>query len=287
MTYTDPENEWLNMVAHDLKTPINAVRGCLELVQQLGPLNERQKHFADRAFAGLQRMEHLVSRLLDISWIDADMQLDLAACDLRALINETVDMLQETAKSRQIEVYLSFDSKIDTVVADAQRLGQVLDNLISNAIKYNRDAGQVWIKATHEPDFILVSVRDTGIGISPEDQLHVFDRFFRSRQGVALKIEGSGLGLAITRSIVQKHLGRIWLESKVDEGTTFYFTLPLNAEGSDSNEGAGEFSQTSGEGAERREPLRRELASEESDVVNDDIQETREYTQVDSSSDDL
>src|SRR5215475_11472090 len=91
----DPNSEWLNTVAHDLKTPINSVRGCIELVKQLGPLNERQEHFATRAMAGLQRMEHLVSRLLDISWVDAEVDLDLTTVSLQSAVDEAVNLLDE------------------------------------------------------------------------------------------------------------------------------------------------------------------------------------------------
>ncbi|HSS97280.1 MAG TPA: histidine kinase dimerization/phospho-acceptor domain-containing protein [Terriglobales bacterium] len=106
----DPDSEWLNTVAHDLKTPINSVRGCIELVKQLGPLNERQEHFASRAMAGLTRMEHLVSRLLDISWADADIALDLSAVSLKAAIEEAVNLLEEMAATRNISISIQVDS---------------------------------------------------------------------------------------------------------------------------------------------------------------------------------
>jgi signal transduction histidine kinase len=281
---SDPNSEWLNTVAHDLKTPINSVRGCIELVKQLGPLNERQEHFASRAMAGLQRMEHLVSRLLDISWADANVELDLSAVSLKAAIEEAVNLLEEMASTRSIVVSIQVDSRIGRLLIDARRIAQVLDNLISNAIKYNRDGGEVKIAANHQGDHILISVGDTGLGISEEDQPRVFERFFRSRQGVALKIEGSGLGLAITEAIVQKHGGRIWFESVLDEGTTFYFTLPLSSQLADGDDAFEELSQGLAESADNGIPHTHDIALESPDSVDDNVQENRARNHFDETS---
>lgn len=274
----DPKADWLNTVAHDLKTPINSVRGCIELVQQLGPLNERQQHFSDKALNGLQRMEHLVARLLDISWLDAGMALELVECELATLILDVVDMLRDSAERRGITVHMQLDDRLGLIQADPPRLLQVVDNLVSNAIKYNRDGGQVWIQARREADRVVVSVSDTGIGISTEDQPRVFEWFFRAREGVALKIEGSGLGLAITRAIVHKHGGHIWLESTAGQGTTVFFSLPLEI--SEGGERVDEAHQPAGEGADNRDGYRLHVSSEEHDAVDDTLQEQREMSRV-------
>ncbi|MBZ0278668.1 MAG: HAMP domain-containing histidine kinase, partial [Anaerolineae bacterium] len=191
MLSSDSMAEWLNVVAHDLKTPIGSVRSCVDLIQQLGELNEKQQQFANRAMAGLDRMEHLVSRLLDISWIDANMRLELSACDLQALIQETIDLHHDVARTRNIALRVDFASDVEPVQLDIRRMAQVMDNLVSNAIKYNQDGGGVDIVVTNERDSVLVKVRDTGMGISADDQKRVFDRFFRARDGVRKKIEGS------------------------------------------------------------------------------------------------
>jgi signal transduction histidine kinase len=280
----DPNSEWLNTVAHDLKTPINSVRGCIELVKQLGPLNERQEHFAERAMAGLQRMEHLVSRLLDISWTDANLELDLSPVSLKTAIGEALNLLEEMAATRNIPVSVEVDSRIGHLLLDSRRIAQVLDNLISNAIKYNHDGGAVKITASHQGDHVLVGVQDTGLGISDEDQPRIFERFFRSRQGVALKIEGSGLGLAITEAIVQKHGGRIWFESELDKGTTFYFTLPLSSQLADGEDEFEEMSQELAESFDNQVLQTRDAALEEADSVDDSFQEKRVRDHIDESS---
>jgi two-component system phosphate regulon sensor histidine kinase PhoR len=285
MESRDTTSEWVHTVAHDLKTPINAVRGCIELVQHSGPLNEKQEHFVNRAMAGLQRMEHLVSRLLDISWLDADAPLDLGDVHIGAVVQEANDLLKDMAEQRGITVHIHVDKNVGTIVADSRRLIQVMDNLLSNAIKYNQKGGEVRVDVTRQADAVQVSVYDTGIGISETDQAHVFDRFFRAHNGVKRKIEGSGLGLAITQGIIEKHRGSIWVESRLDEGTTFFFTLPLTRETSEGFDSDGEVAQK-GEGPEGRVIRSGDLASEERDVVNDNLQENRELPQMDSTGDD-
>ncbi|MBA3871276.1 MAG: HAMP domain-containing histidine kinase [Anaerolineae bacterium] len=227
MTKSDSSNEWLDTVAHDLRTPINLVYGCLDVIQSLGPLNEKQLHYLDRAFAGLKRMEHLIARLRDISWVDSTVPLELTEINLSDLIAEAVDLLLESAEQQNVKVRTNLTLNIETIRVDAARLAQVMDNLLSNAIKYNRQGGTVLIHAVQENDSVVVMVQDTGIGIAKDDQPHVFDRFFRAPEGVRLKIEGSGLGLAITQGIVQRHGGRIWVESELNVGSSFYFSLPL------------------------------------------------------------
>jgi len=236
MTKSDSSNEWLDTVAHDLRTPINLVYGCLDVIQNLGPLNEKQLHYLNRAFAGLKRMEHLIARLKDISWVDSTVPLELSEINLSDLVDEVVDLLAEAAEQQNVKVRVSVSPSIGTIRVDAVRLAQVMDNLLSNAIKYNRLGGTVVIRAEQEDDSVIVMVQDSGIGISSDDQPHVFDRFFRAPEGVRLKIEGSGLGLAISQGIIQRHGGRIWVESESNVGSTFYFSLPRIISGEISTE---------------------------------------------------
>ena len=203
---------------------------------------------------------------------------------LKSAIEEAVNLLEEMAATRNITVSIQVDSRIGRLLVDGRRIAQVLDNLISNAIKYNRDEGTVTITAAHQGDQILITVQDKGLGISKEDQPRIFERFFRSRQGVALKIEGSGLGLAITESIIQKHGGRIWFESLLDEGTTFYFTLPLSSQLADGEDEFEELSQGLAESSDNSIPYAHDVALEEPDSVDDSLQENRVRNHRDESS---
>ncbi len=228
MTNSDSSTEWLDTVAHDLRTPINLVYGCLDVIQNLGPLNEKQLHYLDRAFAGLKRMEHLIARLKDITWVDSSTPLDVVEINLSSLIGDAIDLLLELAEQREVKIRVNISPEITVIKGDGMRLAQVMDNLLSNAIKYNRQGGTIVVGARQQGDSVVVMVQDSGIGISEEDQPHVFDRFFRAPEGVRLKIEGSGLGLAISKGIVQRHGGRIWVESAPSVGSTFYFSVPLS-----------------------------------------------------------
>lgn len=233
MSKSDASNEWLDTVAHDLRTPINLVSGCLDVIQSLGPLNDKQQYYLNRAFAGLKRMEHLIARLKDITWVDSNAPLEVSLVNVEHLITEAVDLLLEAAEQREVNIRIHVSKELDMLKADAARIAQVLDNLLSNAIKYNRQKGQVVVTAAPNPDGILFMVQDTGIGIAADDLPHVFDRFFRASASVQLKIEGSGLGLAISKGIVERHGGRIWVESELKVGSTFYFFLPttVNVDG--------------------------------------------------------
>ncbi len=279
--------EWLQMVAHDLKSPVNSVSGALDMVEHLGPLNEKQQHYVKRAFAGLRRMEHLISRLLDISWVDGEGPLELRDVYVPAMVAEVIDMLQEVAEQRRVTFEVDIPEDVGSIPADGTRLIQVFDNVFSNAIKYNREGGVVRVRVTRDHRHILVSVADSGIGISPHDQPHVFERFYRAAEGVRLKIEGSGLGLAISQGILARHGGRIWVESQLGEGSVFHFTLPLSQTMADGDDGSDDTLPSLGEGNDGRPSARRPFASEILDPVNDDIQEKRDSAPQDAAGDEL
>lgn len=285
MTNDDLPFDLLRLVAHEMKTPLNAVQGFIELVELGGPLTERQKHFCDRALSGLDRMDHLVSALLEMAKLEGDVNLNFVDCDLRALILTTIDMVENLAVRRGIRIYVDVAPDVEWVSGDPQWLGQVITNLLSNAIKYNRDEGEVWVTASSDSDFISISVRDTGYGILPDEQERVFNWFFRSRSVDKSKIEGTGLGLAITKSIVQKHHGHIWLESIPDVGSTFSFTLPRRIRKSEGYHREVEFAASAGEGDDGERISMPEISIEESDAIDDNLQEASGASETDSSDD--
>jgi Histidine kinase-, DNA gyrase B-, and HSP90-like ATPase len=158
---------------------------------------------------------------------------------------------------------------------DRRRIYQVVDNLVSNAIKYNLDGGQVTVQLQGGLEEAVISVKDTGIGIHRKDQARIFERYFRARDGIEKKIEGSGLGLAITRAIVERHGGRIWFDSRSGEGTTFFVSLPLIPEPTPEslNPVLAEDMRSGGESAEAYRYRTSSYPSEASDVVDDRSQE--------------
>jgi two-component system phosphate regulon sensor histidine kinase PhoR len=286
MLYSDPREELLHTIVHQLKTPIHAARGCIELVQNLGPLTERQAHFAERAIASMDRMEQLVSRLLDLAWIEGGMKLELTDCDLGAVISSVADSLAGMAAGRQIAIELDLDDSLGLALADVERVTQVVENLVGNAVKYNREGGSVAIKAFGERDYVQVSVRDTGIGIPVDDLDRVFDRFYRSRLGVENGIEGTGLGLAIVQAIIREHGGDIRVESEEGVGTTFTVMLPRKPRLSKGSDSLLETKPKAGKKRSARKPQDSERSSESSDSVDDNLQEAREDAEEDDSRDD-
>ncbi|MBC7814986.1 MAG: HAMP domain-containing histidine kinase [Burkholderiales bacterium] len=282
----DSVADLMNITAHELKTPIGAVKGCIELLQQLGPLTDRQTHFAERALAILQHMEHMVSEMLDMGRLDSKQALNLVECDLRVVFEDALNMQGEVAEAREITLHKSIELGANLLMADAGLVAQVVNNLVSNAVKYNRNGGEVWLTASGDDLFVTISVRDTGLGISPEEQPRVFERFFRARETAALRIEGSGLGLAITEAIVRKHGGRIKLDSTPGKGSTFTVILPRRP----LKDGTGkDLDEDGGAVVERSESHHRttehEKASEAIDAVSDSTQEPRGRATGDSQSD--
>lgn len=280
------EADLLSVVSHDLKTPIYAVRGFIELVRNTGELNERQQYFCDRALAGLDKMQHLVVSLLDMTSAENGLHFQFAECDLGVIIDETVSMLEPLILKRQMTVHQDVDSDLAMVWGDDGRLGQALMNLIGNALKYNPDGGHVWITAINQPDAVRVSVRDSGPGIAPDEQGHVFEAFYRAASAQAGKRDGSGLGLAITQAIIQQHQGEIWVESASGVGSTFSFSLPRYRPSSrNAEDRVAQLRQTLGEGREAGYAGTHEGAIELSDAVDDNAQEASGFTESDSSSD--
>ncbi len=225
------DSELISIVAHDLKTPIVATRGFIELVEYSGELNERQQYYIQRAYAALHRMEQLIVGILDFARIaSGGATLDLGLVDIRQLIVESYEFLNDIAQQQQVTLHLELgeDTPVE-VPADKNLLRHLINNLISNAIKYNRKEGHVWVTLQAGPQAVRVDVRDTGIGIDKKDQSRIFDQFERvvKQTQDGEKIEGTGLGLAICQAVVQMHGGKIWVESTPNQGSTFSFILPI------------------------------------------------------------
>jgi two-component system phosphate regulon sensor histidine kinase PhoR len=229
MTNTNPyDKDLINVLAHDLRTPINSVRGFIEVASFSGPLSDRQKQMLDRAMSALDRMESLISDVLELSQVDSDMPMSVTECDMRHIVGESVSMMEGAAEAKQVSIDLDMPTNLPMLHADENRIKQVVNNLVGNAIKYNRDEGQVWIRVTTPEDKLNLEVEDTGFGIAEEDLPLIFDRFYRTTLGARKRISGSGLGLAIVKTIVEQHGGKISVQSEVDKGSIFTVILPLN-----------------------------------------------------------
>ncbi len=224
------KSEFISTVSHELRTPMTSIKGYADLLMlgMAGPLSDQQKHFIGIIRNNAERMVALVNDLLDISRIESGrVQLDLRAVHIHEVVGQVVSTLQGRAQNKNIALQVNVPETLPPVWGDSNRVAQILTNLVSNAIQYTPPGGRVTVSAHPNGDMLEVSIADTGIGISKEDQRKIFDRFFRADDPLVQETPGTGLGLPITASLVQMHGGQIWVESELGEGSTFTFTLPL------------------------------------------------------------
>lgn len=220
------KSEFVATVSHDLRTPLTTIQGYIELLPRVGPLNEQQQDFIQRAHNSMLAITELIGDLLDIGRIEAGFDLEMAPCNLIQVIEETIRDAQPQAQEKLQELRWKSPGTLPLVRGNSRTLRQVMDNLLSNAIKYTREGGWIEVSASHENGYIVVRVADNGIGIPPEEQPYIFDRFYRVKSDETADIRGTGLGLSIVKVVIEKHNGRVWVESKPGVGSTFSFVLP-------------------------------------------------------------
>jgi signal transduction histidine kinase len=223
------KSEFLANMSHELRTPLNAIIGFSEVLSErmFGEINEKQAEYIGDILQSGQHLLSLINDILDLSKIEAGrMELELSDFDLPNTIENTLTLVRERAVRRGIELGRSVDEHLGVVRADERKVKQVLLNLLSNALKFTPEGGRIDVRAAVRDGTAEISVTDTGVGISPEDQEAVFEEF-RQVGTAAKKVEGTGLGLAISRKFIELHGGRIWVESQFGKGSTFAFTLPL------------------------------------------------------------
>jgi len=230
-TVNDEKNQFLGMAAHDLRTPLNLILMNSQLMHSgvLGELNEKQIKFFSIIESSSEFMVRLIDDLLDISKIESGkLELNLQSTDLISLVKHNVELNSVLAEEKQIELLFSYDEHLPKIMIDAHKIEQVLNNLISNAIKFSYPQSTIEIHVTRSENNAVISVRDKGQGI-PADEL---DKLFKPFEKSSVKgTEGeksTGLGLIIVRKIVEGHQGEIWVESEVGKGATFYVSLPIN-----------------------------------------------------------
>lgn len=216
-------------VAHELRTPLSVLQGNLRaILDDVYPLDKQEVALL---FDETRILGRLVEDLHELALAEAgQLQLHWREANVGALIAAALARFQPAAESREVTLGSQVADNLPTIQADPDRLAQILNNLLTNALRHSLTGGQVTILAEAKPDHLEIAVQDTGEGITPEDLEHVFDRFWRADRSRSRDSGGSGLGLAITRGLVEAHGGRIWAESAVGEGARFTFLLPLASE---------------------------------------------------------
>jgi GAF domain-containing protein len=223
------KSEFLASMSHELRTPLNAIIGFSDVLLQgmFGETNEKQTEYLRDILASGEHLLSLINDILDLSKIEAGrMELDVAAFDLPTAIDDALLLMRERASRRGITLERHVDERPGEIRADQRKVKQVLLNLLSNAVKFTPEGGRVDVRVGLANGTAEISVTDTGIGIAPEDHDAVFEEF-RQVGTADKKAEGTGLGLALAKKFVELHGGRIWVNSEVNRGSTFTFTLPM------------------------------------------------------------
>jgi PAS domain S-box-containing protein len=222
---------FVSMVSHELRTPLNSVHGFIDLLLQghMGELNEEQRMYLGYAQEGVQQLISIVQDILFMTRSDlGQFEIKQQEVQMRVLARQVISGMQPQASKASVVLSAEIPPDVPLLYVDPQRIKQVLNNLISNAIKYTPPGGTISISASRlSEEWVMLSVIDTGYGILTEDRPHVFERFYQSNQREQSRMGGYGLGLSIARLIVEQHGGTISFESVLEQGTTFYFTVPV------------------------------------------------------------
>jgi len=221
------KDEFVALVSHELRTPLTSIIGYLEMVleQDAEPLTTGQRQFLSTVSRNVERLATLVNELLFLVQADAGrLQLTLAEADINQLLTEATEAAQPAANAKQIELTLEA-GLLAPAVCDRGRIAQLVDNLVSNAVKFTPQGGRVEVKAAQDGSAIALSVSDTGIGIPADELPRLFGRFFRASSATTNAIPGTGLGLAISQAIAEAHNSTITVQSTLAQGSTFRLRL--------------------------------------------------------------
>jgi signal transduction histidine kinase len=222
------KDEYVQRVTHDIKGHLAAIQSCLDVVARmmLGPLNEKQAEFINRADNRTRKLTAFVRTLLKLTRMRLSSELPMYAFSLNSTVSSSLASVEIKANDKTIAVKHSVQTTLDQIFGNEFSIEEVITNMLLNAIKYTPENGTVELNAKDDGDFALFEISDTGIGIPADEVDKVFDEFYRASNAKKIEKDGTGLGLSIVKQIVERHHGKIWVESRQDYGSTFSFTLP-------------------------------------------------------------
>ncbi|MBU1289728.1 PAS domain-containing sensor histidine kinase [Patescibacteria group bacterium] len=228
------KTEFVSIAAHQLRTPLSAIKWILRMLLDgdVGKLSKEQIDFLERGYQSNERMILLINDLLNVAHIEEGRFIyEPSLLFLEDIARKNIAILGGIAKKRDIEIVFNElkDGSSKEVKADRKKMELVFQNLLDNAIRFTDPGGKVTISIGYDKISAKVMIKDTGVGIPKEQQSRIFTKFFRANNVVKMETEGTGLGLFICKNIINAHNGKIWFESKENEGTAFYFTIPLNS----------------------------------------------------------
>lgn len=220
------KSDFVNTVSHDLRSPLTAILGYVELIDRVGPVNAQQIEFIRRVQISVHNITALINDLLDLGRIEAGFDARKEIVPFSTIIHYAIDGLRSRIDEKSLDLVLEIPENLADVLGNPVRLRQMVSNLLSNAVKYTPKHGKISMRAHSEGEQVIIQITDSGPGIPPADQPFIFDKFYRA-SNVPADTPGTGLGLAIVKSIVENHLGRIWIDSALGQGTTFTIVLPI------------------------------------------------------------
>ena len=221
------KNEFVNTVSHDLRSPLTAILGYVDLLDRVGPVNDQQREFIHRVQVSVESITSLVNDLLELGRIEAGFDSQNEVVPLEGILRYSLETVGGQISEKRLNIHLDLPMDIPPIRGNPIRLRQMLDNLVGNAIKYTPEGGEISVEMEVQGEQVILRISDNGPGVPPADQPHIFEKFYRA-SNVPKGVGGSGLGLAIVKSIVDSHQGRIWIESLLGQGSTFTVVLPLS-----------------------------------------------------------
>lgn len=227
------KSEFLANMSHELRTPLNSIIGFSEVLLEktFGDLNEKQMRYASNIHTSGKHLLELINDILDLSKIEArKIELKYEKIPLKETLSECQTLVKSMASKKNISLEFEVEELPFIISVDPVRFKQIMYNLLSNAIKFTPDGGIVNVDATHVNGMLQISVKDTGVGIAKKHQEKIFEEFYQVDSSYSKKYEGTGLGLPLTKKLVELHGGKIWMESELEKGSTFSFTIPQRLE---------------------------------------------------------
>jgi two-component system phosphate regulon sensor histidine kinase PhoR len=218
------KTDFVNTISHDLRSPLTSIYGFIGLIDRVGPVNRQQAEFIRHIQTSIQHITDLINDLLDLNRVEAGYDLQMTEVHMKEILEQSVSSLEYQTSEKMLEVALRIDDPDPVILGNSLHLQRMVANLIENAIKFTPPMGRIGIHCKIEASQLILEVSDTGPGIPLVDQPHVFDKFYRG-SNLSQVTSGTGLGLSIVKTIVEKHHGRIWLDSS-PQGTTFSVILP-------------------------------------------------------------
>jgi len=223
------KRDFVAAFSHDLKTPLQYLHSLITAIPMIAELTLKQKELIERCVEELDGASDLIEGIVELAKIESVRQLRLLPCQLPALLSQAMDAHRVAAREKRIRVHLELGSQPPLIIADQEMILTAIGHLLENAIRFTPPGGQVILALTEDEEWVILQVKDTGIGIPSDEQHRVFERFYRGRDAVDTGIPGNGLGLSAVRAVAAAHGGKVWLDSEVGRGSSFYIALPKDA----------------------------------------------------------